>query len=102
MAFAELVWRSSIVFVSDRPGEGSPWAGVGPSSVSLAAEDAEAVDRLFERVVASGADVVRPVHDSKTPAFPEGSHQFDVRDPGGNLWTVGTYLPRVAGGGDAV
>lgn len=33
--------------------------------------------------------------NSKTPAFPEGSRQFDVRDPEGNLWTVGTYRPRI-------
>jgi hypothetical protein len=45
--------------------------------------------------VAAGAEVVRPVHNARTPAFPDGSHQFDLRDPGGNLWTVGTFQPRV-------
>jgi uncharacterized glyoxalase superfamily protein PhnB len=39
------------------------------------------------------ADVVRPIYDSVTPAFPEGARQFDVRDPEGNLWTIGTYRP---------
>jgi uncharacterized glyoxalase superfamily protein PhnB len=67
VAFAELVWRTGVVFV----------------------------DRLHDRAVASGADIVRPVHDARTPAFPQGSHQFDVRDPGGNLWTVGTFQPRI-------
>jgi hypothetical protein len=32
-------------------------------------------------MIVAGADIVRPVHDARTPAFPEGSHQFDVRDP---------------------
>jgi hypothetical protein len=45
--------------------------------------------------VVVGAEIVRPVHDARTPAFPDGSHQFDLRDPGGNLWTVGTFQPRV-------
>jgi uncharacterized glyoxalase superfamily protein PhnB len=68
---------------------------VGLASIALAAESAEVVDRHYARVVAAGADVVRPAYDSKTPAFPTGSRQFDVRDPEGNLWTVGTYRPRL-------
>ena len=44
--------------------------------------------------VAAGAEIVRPLHVARTPAFPDGSRQFDVRDPGGHLWTVGTFQPR--------
>lgn len=95
VAFAELVWRTGVVFVSGRPPGDNPWSKVGPASIALAADDAPAVDRLFERAVAAGADIVRPVHDARTPAFPEGSRQFDLRDPGGNLWTVGTFRPRI-------
>ena len=95
VAFAELVWRTGVVFVSGRPPGNNPWSRVGPGSIALAAEDAQAVDRLYERAVAAGAEIVRPVHDARTPAFPEGSHQFDLRDPGGNLWTVGTFRPRI-------
>jgi uncharacterized glyoxalase superfamily protein PhnB len=93
--FAELVWRTGVVFVSSRPPSDNPWSRVGPASIALAAEDAETVDRHFERALAAGAEVVRPVHDARTPAFPDGSHQFDVRDPEGNLWTVGTFRPRI-------
>lgn len=95
VAFAELVWRTGVVFVSGRPPGSNPWSKVGPASIALAAENAATVDRLYERAVAAGAEIVRPVHDARTPAFPEGSHQFDLRDPGGNLWTVGTFRPRI-------
>lgn len=95
IAFAELVWRTGIVFVSGRPPSDNPWAKVGPASIALAAPDIATVDRTYDRAVTAGADIVRPVHDSRTPAFPQGSHQFDVRDPGGNLWTVGTFQPEI-------
>ncbi len=94
VAFAELVWRTGIVFVSDRP-DREPWSKVGIASIALAAEDREAVDRCYERAVAAGAEIIRPLHESVTPAFPEGSYQFDARDPGGHLWTIGTFQPRV-------
>lgn len=93
--FAELVWRTGVVFVSSRPSASNPWSRVGPASIALVAEDAAAVDRQYERAVRAGAEIVRPVHDAFTPAFPEGSHQFDLRDPEGNLWTIGTFQPRL-------
>lgn len=71
----------------------------GLASIALAAEDAETVDRHYQRAVAAGAEIIRPIHDARTPAFPDGSHQFDVRDPEGNLWTVGTFQPRFPAGG---
>jgi uncharacterized glyoxalase superfamily protein PhnB len=92
--FAQLIWRTGVIFVHARPPSDNPWAKVGPASIALAAEDAETVDRHYERVVSAGSDVVRPVHDARTPMFPQGSHQFDVRDPEGNLWTIGTFQPR--------
>jgi uncharacterized glyoxalase superfamily protein PhnB len=95
IAFAELVWRTGVVFVSSRPPRDNPWAHVGPAAIALVAEDAASVDRLYRRAVAAGAEIVRPLYDSRTPAFPDGSHQFDLRDPGGNLWTVGTFQPRI-------
>jgi uncharacterized glyoxalase superfamily protein PhnB len=95
IAFAELVWRTGIIFVSDRPPADNPWARVGVASVALVAEDAQAVERLLQRVKAAGADVVRPIHVARTPAFPEGSTQFDVRDIEGNLWSIGTFQPKL-------
>jgi uncharacterized glyoxalase superfamily protein PhnB len=96
IAHAELAWRSSMVFVHSRPPKENPWSVVGPASIALAVDAYEVVDRHYARAVATGAEIVRPAYDSKTPAFPDGSRQFDVRDPEGNLWTVGTYRPRIA------
>ena len=93
IAFAELVWRTGIVFISDRPPADNPWAKVGIASLALVAEDANAVRQAYEQAKTAGADIVRAVHVARTPAFPEGSTQFDLRDPEGNLWTVGTFQP---------
>lgn len=98
VVFAQLVWRTGIVFLSARAPADNPWARVGPASIALSAEDAGEVDRLYQRAFAAGADIVRPVHDARTPLFPEGSHQFDLRDLEGNLSTVGTFEPRVPAG----
>ena len=92
--FAQLAWRTGIVYVSARAPRDNPWSIAGPASIALTAENADTIDRLHRRAVAAGADVVRPPHTAVTPAFPDGSRQFDVRDPEGNLWTVGTFQPR--------
>ena len=93
IAFAELVWRTGVIFISDRPPADNPWAKVSIASLALVAEDAKAVRQAYQRAMAASADIVRPVHVARTPAFPEGSTQFDLRDPEGNLWTVGTFQP---------
>ena len=67
-----------------------------PLDTAERSADAETVRRHFHQAVAAGADVVRDLHVSRTPAFPQGSSQFDLRDPEGNLWTVGTYHPKSA------
>jgi uncharacterized glyoxalase superfamily protein PhnB len=95
VAFAQLVWRTGVIYVHTRPPAENPWSVVGPASIALAAADAATVDRYHARAVAAGADIVRGIHDARTPAFPEGSHQFDLRDPEGNLWTVGTFQTRL-------
>ena len=93
VAFAELVWRTGIVFVSSRPPADDPWSRVGVACIALVAADAKSAGEHYERVRVAGADIVRALHVARTPAFPEGSTQFDVRDPEGNLWTVGTFQP---------
>jgi uncharacterized glyoxalase superfamily protein PhnB len=55
IAFAELVWRTGVVFVSGRPPSTNPWSKGGLASIALAAEDGQVVDRLYERAVAAGA-----------------------------------------------
>lgn len=95
VAFAELVWRTGIVFVSGRPPAENPWSKVGIASIALVAEDADAVSKACEHARSMGADIVREVHVARTPAFPDGSTQFDLRDPEGNLWTVGSFQPAI-------
>lgn len=97
IAFAELLWRTGAVFVSSRPPAENPWSKVGLASIALAAPDADTVKTHFNRAVAAGAEVVRELHVARTPAFPDGSTQFDLRDPEGNLWTVGTFQPSING-----
>jgi uncharacterized glyoxalase superfamily protein PhnB len=48
----------------------------------------ERIDEHYERAVAAGAEVVRPIHDTDY-----GSRDYVVRDPEGNLWSFGTYRP---------
>jgi uncharacterized glyoxalase superfamily protein PhnB len=95
VAFAELVWRTGIVFVSSRPSEDNPWSRIGLASIALVAEDAKSVSGHYERARAADADIVRALHVARTPAFPDVSTQFDVRDPEGNLWTMGTFQPTI-------
>jgi uncharacterized glyoxalase superfamily protein PhnB len=95
VAFAELVWRTGIVFVSSRPPEDNPWSRVGVASIALVGEDANSVSKHYDRACAANVDVVRALHVAHTPAFPAGSTQFDVRDPEGNLWTIGTFQPTI-------
>jgi uncharacterized glyoxalase superfamily protein PhnB len=71
---------------------------VGPASIALAVESREVLDRHYRRALAAGAEIVRPLHNARTPLFPDGRDQFDLRDPEGNLWTVGTFRPRTPGG----
>ena len=85
---SRLSWRTGNVFVSDRhPG---PWSATGPAVICLAAESDAEIDRLWAKAQDAGADVIAELHDADY-----GSHQFGLRDPAGNLSTVGTYRPPV-------
>jgi uncharacterized glyoxalase superfamily protein PhnB len=43
-------------------------------------------DKLFDRAIAAGAQLVRELRDEDY-----GSRGFSVRDPEGNIWSFGTY-----------
>jgi uncharacterized glyoxalase superfamily protein PhnB len=87
---AELVWEAGFLFVGRRAPTGEPGHDVGPTSIALNTQDPETVDGYYERALAAGGEIVRALYDA-----PYGSHQFDLRDPEGNLWTVGTYRPQI-------
>jgi len=92
IAFAQMVFCGGALFVSSRS-KGTAWSAVGVSAIALVCPDAEDVARRHELAQAAGADFIRPLHRSISPAFPEGVQQFDVRDPEGHLWTVSEYRP---------
>ena len=93
IAFAQMAFCGSPLFVSSRS-RGTAWSAVGVSAIALVCPDAEDVGRRHALAQAAGAEFIRPLHRSVSPAFPEGVQQFDVRDPEGHLWTVSDYHPR--------
>ena len=81
---AQLDWPGGggIMFGSFKPD--NPWCRApGTAGVYLVADDLEAVR---DRAQAAGADIVRPIEDTDY-----GSRELTVRDPEGNLWSIGTY-----------
>ena len=92
IAFAQMVFCGGVVFVSTRS-RGTAWSAAGLAAICLVAADAEDVRRRYALAVAAGADFVRELHRSVSPAFPGGVEQFDVRDPEGHMWTVSEYRP---------
>ncbi len=80
---AELRWPPGGGVMLGSTGGGEDFDAVGPSMVYLVSDDP---DGVLERAVAAGAQVVRPPRDED-----HGSRGFTVRDPQGNLWSVGTY-----------
>ncbi len=59
--------------------------GATSQGVAIFVED---VDAPWQRALAAGAEVVLPIYDA-----PYGARTFTVRDPEGNLWSVGNYRP---------
>jgi uncharacterized glyoxalase superfamily protein PhnB len=57
----------------------------GPSTTYVVVEDPDA---HHARAVAAGAEVVRELTDQDY-----GSREYAAKDPGGNVWSFGTYLP---------
>ncbi len=48
----------------------------------------DGVEAHYERAVAAGAEIVRPLADTDY-----GSREYTARDLEGNLWSFGTYRP---------
>jgi uncharacterized glyoxalase superfamily protein PhnB len=87
--FAYLAWHDGNIFsISVRPGSDNPWSAVGPVSIGLREPDESAIERMYERAVAAGAEVTRELQRSTNPAVPDGYLGFTLRDPEGNLWDL--------------
>jgi uncharacterized glyoxalase superfamily protein PhnB len=85
VAHAELRWPAGggIMLGSDHPGNAESGSPPGTGAVYLVTDEP---DKLYERVRAAGARVVREIHDQDY-----GSREFAVRDPEGVYWSFGTY-----------
>ena len=84
---AEARWPDGGGVMFGSRGKAGPWGALGPQGVYVVAAEPATVDAAYARVRAmEGVETLRELHDTDY-----GSHQFDVRDGDGNLWTVGTY-----------
>jgi uncharacterized glyoxalase superfamily protein PhnB len=87
VAHAEARWPDGGGVMFGSRGKPGPWGALGPQGVYVVAAEAATVDAAWKRVSGmAGVEVLRELHDTDY-----GSHQFDVRDADGSLWTVGTY-----------
>jgi uncharacterized glyoxalase superfamily protein PhnB len=86
---AELSFGDGVIMLGARGGTPDTF-DTGRAVVYLALDSAEAVDAHHDRAVAAGAEVVQELVDQ-----PYGSREYAVRDPEGNIWSVGSYRPQV-------
>jgi uncharacterized glyoxalase superfamily protein PhnB len=89
VAHAELSFGDGVVMIGTRSSTPDAF-DTGRAVVYLALGSAEEVDAHHARAVAAGADVVQELVDQ-----PYGSREYAVRDPEGNVWSVGSYRPQV-------
>ncbi|WCB94044.1 hypothetical protein DSM104299_02772 [Baekduia alba] len=83
---AELKLGDAYIMLGERPrGDGD---GDFPGDATTTYVVTDDPDAGFARAVAAGAEVVRAVFDTDY-----GSRDFAVKDPGGNVWSFGTYRP---------
>ena len=86
-AHAEARWPDGGGVMFGSREKAGDWGALGAQGVYVVAAEAATVDAAWERVrEMEGVEVRQALHDTDY-----GSHQFDVRDRDGNLWTMGTY-----------
>ena len=100
IAHAQLVLGNGMIMLGSSQGSefddivGPPSPGGAlTQSAYIVVEDIRA---LYERVRASGADIVMELEEQHY-----GGSLFAVRDPEGQLWNVGSYNPWVEPGSDS-
>lgn len=86
---AELKWRTGYVMLGTK-GEGA-FGSTGPAVTYLVESDSSAIDAGHRRAIEESADVVMAPSEQDY-----GSREFAVRDPEGNVWSIGTYDPATA------
>lgn len=86
VAHAQLTFGPGAIMLGSRaePSDENPWADATHGIYVYVAD----VDAHHARAIAAGAEVVRELQDTEY-----GSREYSLRDPEGNLWSFGTYLP---------
>ncbi|MGI8576077.1 MAG: VOC family protein [Egibacteraceae bacterium] len=84
---AEARWPDGGGVMFGSRGKPGDWGALGPQGVYVVAAEAATVDAAWARV--SGMDIVEVLTALHETDY--GSHQFEVRDADGNLWTLGAY-----------
>ncbi len=89
---AELAYGGSVFMLDSKPGVGfgletARKLGAVTGGVYVHVED---VDAHYERAKAAGAEILRELADTDY-----GSREYLARDLEGNLWSFGTYRPKV-------
>ena len=82
---AELALEGGVVMVSSKDA-GDDRFPAGPTTIYFALDDP---DSHHDRAVAAGAEIVMDLVDQDY-----GSREYAAKDPGGNVWTFGTYRPK--------
>jgi len=87
---AEVLVGRGLVMINDAERtDDSPFALGAPVLVYVVVDDPDA---LHDRARDAGAEIVMPLTDQ-----PYGSREFALRDPHGNVWSLGTYHPSIPG-----
>lgn len=84
IAHAELKLGDAYIMLSG-PRDGNDGLVYGGSTTYIVIEEPDA---HHARAVAAGAEIVRPLIDTDY-----GSRDYAAKDPGGNVWSFGTYAP---------
>lgn len=86
IAHAELRIGQAMIMLGSpgKPDPANPWA-TERQGIYVQISD---IDEHYARAKAMGARIERPLADT-----PYGAREYSVRDPGGHLWSFGTYDP---------
>ena len=76
---AELLWPGGRIGVNVK---GRPYAGMGPSGISLRIDDRNRVEALHARARDAEAEILQPLAESRV------AYSFTAVDPDGNQWWV--------------
>lgn len=86
VAHAEMSFGGGMVMLGSAPNPdpANPWSTTA-MGLYVRVDDVEA---HYAKAKAAGAEIVMELYDT-----PYGSREYSLRDPGGHLWSFGTYDP---------